>query len=108
MPKEETSIKKVMKPMIDTNRYDSVENLSFNFDKFLLLIKKQKKLSVDDKITNANNHKILLEKDGKKKIIWYARAGKMAPVVLWSTMINRNCKVKNIKEAQELIKSVAQ
>ena len=70
----------------------------------MILIKKQKKFSVDDKLTKANNHKILLEKDGKRKIVFYAHQGK-STVILWNNLLKKSVNIKNEAEAKELIKT---
>jgi len=104
---ETTNNKKVVnKPMQSDSRFDTVENLSFNFDKFLELVKKNKKLSLDGVTKDCVYHKIRLNTNDKSKIIWYAKSGKVAPVLMWSVIINRNCRVNNLDEAKKLIKAV--
>lgn len=66
-PKNKTQVL----PLDKNNNFDTVENLSLNFKKFLELYKKNK-LTVNKKITKTGNTKIRND----KKIVFYAHEGK--------------------------------
>ena len=102
-PINNKSDKKQVPPMDKKNKFNTVENMSFNFKKFLELCKKNK-LTVDKKITKLGNIKIRND----KKIIFYAHEGKKYPVILWSNIIKKSINIKNEEDTKKLLKTVVQ
>jgi len=89
-------------------KLETTENdkkVDFNLSTFLELCKKNKKLSIVGKTKDGVYQKIRLNKNNKSKIIWYCKSGKQAPVLMWSTLINRNCRINNLDEAKKTNKS---
>lgn len=95
--------KKPVPPMDKKNDFDTVENLSFNFKKFLDLCKKHK-LKVDKKITKAGNTKIRND----KKIVFYVHEGKKSAVILWNNITKKSINIKNVEETKKLLKTVVE
>ena len=102
IPKKQTQVNtKLQTPEIDSKK------VNYTFAQFLAFVKKQENLEVD-KVSKSGNTKILLKKDNKTKIIWYAHEAKKFPIIIWDNLSKSTVHVSSESDLKKLIETVKQ
>ena len=105
--KTTTADKEIKKTDTKKSNTKKTEPKKFDYDfaKFLSFIKKQDNLSVGD-VSKSGNTKILLKKDNKTKIIWYAHEAKKYPVIIWNNLTKSTVHITKESDIVKLIATV--